>query len=450
MLNAKIKAQLKKLSASPGVYIFKNKIGEIIYVGKATNLKNRVGSYFRFLSGVNLQMNANDANMQMGMVRPIERMISQVEKIKTIETETVLEALILEANLIKKHQPKYNVEGKDDKTFSYIVITKEYFPRVLILRESDLQKSHQSSVSSHQNRIKSGDSKSLQTTNYKLQTASTFGPYTSNTQIQIALKIIRKIFPYHSRNEKSEKGCLEFQLGLCPGPYAGAISKADYKKNIQGIKMILSGKKKNLLKLLEKEMQKYSKEEKFERAQEAKNKIFALKHIQEIALLSGEVKSSANKDFRVEAYDISNISGEFSVGSMVVFTGGEPDKAQYRKFKIKTVAGSNDTAMMREVLLRRLRNNWKLPDLMILDGGRGHLNVGIRVLGENSIAIPLIGVAKGAERKKIEVVGADNIKNKKILNILSDTKLLKRITDEAHRFAITYHKKIRDKEFRIS
>ncbi|KKP68803.1 MAG: Excinuclease ABC subunit C [Candidatus Moranbacteria bacterium GW2011_GWE1_35_17] len=448
MLNAKIKAQIKQLSTTSGVYIFKNKIGEIIYVGKATNLKNRVGSYFRFLSDTNLRINANDVNMQMGMVRPIERMISQVEKIKTIETETVLEALILEANLIKKHQPKYNVEGKDDKTFSYIVITKEYFPRVLILRETDLN-----SIKNLKLKIKNENhevDKKIHNSKFIIQNSFIYGPYTSNAQIQIALKIIRKIFPYHSRNEKSEKGCLEFQLGLCPGPYAGAISKADYKKNIQGIKMILSGKKKNLLKLLEKEMQKYSKEEKFERAQEAKNKIFALKHIQEIALLSGEVKSSANKDFRVEAYDISNISGEFAVGSMVVFTGGEPDKAQYRKFKIKTVAGSNDTAMMREVLLRRLRNNWKLPDLMILDGGRGHLNMGIRVLGENSIAIPLIGVAKGAERKKIEVVGADNIKNKKILNILSDTKLLKRITDEAHRFAITYHKKIRDKEFRIS
>ncbi|KKP67762.1 MAG: Excinuclease ABC subunit C, partial [Candidatus Moranbacteria bacterium GW2011_GWE2_35_164] len=414
MLNAKIKAQIKQLSTTSGVYIFKNKIGEIIYVGKATNLKNRVGSYFRFLSDTNLRINANDVNMQMGMVRPIERMISQVEKIKTIETETVLEALILEANLIKKHQPKYNVEGKDDKTFSYIVITKEYFPRVLILRETDLN-----SIKNLKLKIKNENhevDKKIHNSKFIIQNSFIYGPYTSNAQIQIALKIIRKIFPYHSRNEKSEKGCLEFQLGLCPGPYAGAISKADYKKNIQGIKMILSGKKKNLLKLLEKEMQKYSKEEKFERAQEAKNKIFALKHIQEIALLSGEVKSSANKDFRVEAYDISNISGEFAVGSMVVFTGGEPDKAQYRKFKIKTVAGSNDTAMMREVLLRRLRNNWKLPDLMILDGGRGHLNMGIRVLGENSIAIPLIGVAKGAERKKIEVVGADNIKNKKILN----------------------------------
>ncbi|MFA6183529.1 MAG: GIY-YIG nuclease family protein [Parcubacteria group bacterium] len=433
MLDNKIKLQLKKLPATPGIYIFKNKAGEIIYVGKATSLKNRVGSYF---------LNKN----RQEFVRPIERMIVQVGKIKTIETETVLEALILEANLIKKYQPKYNVDGKDDKSFAYFVITKEDFPRVLILRETDLQKSHQSSVTSHQKNKNQEVDKKIQATSYKLLATNIFGPYTSAVQMQIALKIIRKIFPFHSRNEKSEKGCLEFQIGLCPGPYDGAISKIDYRKNIKSIKMILAGKKKNLLKSLEREMQKYSQEEKFEKAQETKNKIFALRHIQEIALLGSENKPNISKNLRIEAYDISNISGEFAVGSMVVFEGEKSNKSQYRKFKIKTVIGSNDTAMMQEVLLRRLKNNWKLPNLIILDGGRGHLNMGIKILGENGFNIPIVGVAKGVERKKIEVVGEDNIKNKKIKAILADKKLLKRITDEAHRFAITYHKKIRDKE----
>jgi len=441
MFNIKIKAQLKNLSTSAGVYIFSDAKKEIIYVGKATNLKSRVGSYF-----------LNKVHQEF--VRPIERMISQVEKIKTIETETVLEALILEANLIKKHQPKYNVDGKDDKSFAYFVITKEDFPRVLIMRETDLQKSHQSSVTSNQKESedkKLCNHKKLQTTSYlptgqagKLQAADIYGPYTSKVQMQIALKIIRKIFPFHSRNEKSEKGCLDFQIGLCPGPYASAISQADYKKNIKGIRMILEGKKKNLLKFLEKEMLKYSKEEKFEKAQEIKNKIFALKHIQEIALLSGEIKSNAQKDLRIEAYDISNISGEFAVGSMVVFGGGESVKSQYRKFKIKTIVGSDDVGMMREVLIRRLRNNWPLPNLIILDGGKGHLNMGLKILGENNLNIPIIGVAKGPTRKKMEIIGGDNIKDIKIKNLLSDKIFLKRITDEAHRFAITYHRKSRD------
>lgn len=431
MFNIKIKAQLKNLPLTSGIYIFKDKKGEIIYIGKATSLKSRVGSYF---------LNKNQGEY----IRPIEKMIAQVEKIKTIETETVLEALILEANLIKKHKPKYNVDGKDDKSFAYFVITKEDFPRVLIVRETDLQKSHQSSVISNQ---KKSEDKKIQNTKYNIQYTKIFGPYTSKIQMQIALKIIRKIFPFHNRREKSEKGCLEFQLGLCPGPYAGAISKEDYKKNIKGIKMILEGKKKNLLKILEREMLRYSKEEKFEKALELRNKIFALKHIQEIALLRGEEKNNISQGFRIEAYDISNISGEFAVGSMVVFGGGNPDKSQYRKFKIKTVKGSDDVGMMREMLIRRLNNKWSLPDLIILDGGKGHLNMGRAVLGERGLDIPSVGVAKGPDRKKLEVVGGENIKNKKIVNILKDKKLLKRITDEAHRFAITYHKKIRDVGF---
>lgn len=411
ILNSKI----RQLPTTPGVYLFKDENGEIIYIGKATNLKSRVGSYF-----------LNKASKEF--VRPIERMIGQVKKIKIVETETVLEALILEANLIRKHQPKWNVDGKDDKSFSYFAITKEDFPRILIKHQTDILLDTKTDLK-----------------NKNLKYSYLYGPYSSQFQMQIALKIIRKIFPYHSRNEKSEKGCLEFQIGLCPGPHSGAFSKLDYKKNIQGIRMILAGKRKSLLRLLEKEMQKYSKEEQFEKALELRNKIFALRHIQEIALLNREENSKMSDKLRIEAYDISNISGDFAVGSMVVFTAGEPDKSQYRKFKIKTINESNDVAMMREVLLRRLKNNWMMPDLIILDGGKGHYNMGIKTLGENSVSIPLIGVAKGPTRKKLEIIGQENIKNKKVLNILSDEKLLKRITDEAHRFAITYHKKVRDR-----
>lgn len=421
MFNADIKNQLKKLPTTPGVYIFSDAKKDIIYVGKATSLKSRVSSYF---------LNKNQGEY----ARPIERMIAQVEKIKTIETETVLEALILEANLIKKYQPKYNVDGKDDKSFAYFVITKEDFPRVLIMRETDL--------SSNQN-LPAG----RQGSKLKIQNYQTYGPYTSKVQMQIALKIIRKIFPFHSRKEKSEKGCLEFQIGLCSGPYEEAISKADYKKNIKGIKMILEGKKKGLLKFLEKEMLRYSKEEKYEKALETKNKIFALKHIQEIALLGVEIKTDIKKDFRIEAYDISNISGEFAVGSMVVFNGGNSDKSQYRKFKIKTITGADDVGMMREMLIRRLSNKWPLPNLIILDGGKGHLNMGLKILGENNLSIPIIGVAKGPERKNLKVEMLDFKISPEIKKVLSDKKLLKRITDEAHRFAITYHKKIRDRGF---
>lgn len=416
MFSEKLKNKIKDLPQASGVYLFKDKHGEIVYVGKATILKNRVRSYF-----------LNKANQEF--LRPIERMIRLVTDIKVIETETVLEALIMEANLIRKYKPKWNVDGKDDKSFSYFAITKENFPRIFIKHESDL-------VMEEKRDLK----------NKNLKYAYFYGPYTSKFQMRIVLKIVRRIFPYHSRNEKSEKGCLEFQIGLCPGPYDSAISKEDYKKNIQGIRMILRGKKKRLVKMLEKEMEKYSKEENFEKALELRNKIFALRHIQEMALLKREEENGLRNVLRIEAYDISNISGSFAVGSMIVFKGTEPDKSQYRKFKIKTVSCSDDVAMMKEVLLRRLRNDWPLPDLIILDGGKGHYNMGIRTLGENSISIPLVGIAKGPTRKKVEVIGKGNIKDKKIKDILKDEKILKKITDEAHRFAITYHRKVRDKD----
>jgi len=415
MIEQKIKAQIKKLPKNSGVYIFRDKNNEIIYVGKATDLKNRVGSYF---------LDKNNSEY----VRPIEQMIAQVVNIETQKTETVLEALILEANLIKKHQPKYNVEGKDDKTFSYFVFTKEEFPRILIKRESDL-------VMESKKDLK----------NEKIKYSYIYGPYTSKVQMQIALKIIRKIFPFHSRNEKSEKGCLEFQIGLCPGPFTGAISQADYKKNILGIRMILAGKKKRLLAKMEKEMREFSQKEEFERAQELRDKIFALKHIQEIALLGNNKREKSYDDLRIEAYDISNISGEFAVGSMVVFGGLKPEKSQYRKFKIKTIQASNDVGMMREVLLRRFNNKWKKPNLIILDGGAGHLNMGREVSGELGMSIEIVGVAKGPTRKKLEVVGINEVRNEKIKKIISDKKFLKNITDEAHRFAITYHRKLREK-----
>jgi len=415
MIKQKIKLQIKKLPKNPGVYIFKNENGEIIYVGKATDLKNRVSSYFL------------DKN-NFEYVRPIEQMIAQVADIEIQKTETVLEALILEANLIKKHQPKYNVEGKDDKTFSYFVFTKEEFPRILIKRESDL-------VLESRRDLKDD----------KLKYLHIYGPYTSKVQMQIALKIMRKIFPFHSRNEKSEKGCLEFQIGLCPGPFAGAISAVDYRKNILGIRMILAGKKKRLLAKLKKEMHEFSRKEEFEKAQELRDKIFALKHIQEIALLGNDKKEKSFDDLRTEAYDISNISGEFAVGSMAVFGGLKSEKSQYRKFKIKTIQGSNDVGMMREVLLRRFNNKWKKPNLIILDGGAGHLNMGRKILIELGLNMEIVGVAKGPTRKKLEVVGADEVRNEKIKKILQDKKFLKNITDEAHRFAITYHRKLREK-----
>jgi excinuclease ABC subunit C len=422
--------KLKNLPQSPGVYFFRDSRKKILYIGKATNLKSRVSSYFRGTPGS----------------RPIESMIHKVVDIETQETDSVLEALILESNLIKKFQPKYNVDLKDDKSFSYAVITKEKFPRVLVVRETDLKKSVIPSLS--RNLIRSSrrfapqDDKNIK---------NTFGPYTSKKQLEIALKIMRKIFPYHSNKAETEKGCLNFQIGLCPGPYAGTISSKDYAKNIRGIQMILEGRKQSLLRKLEKEMAAFSGKKEFEKAAESRNKIFALKHIQDVALISQDFEREANlkttnqkiQNMRIEAYDISNISGQYAVGSMVVFINGQPDKNEYRKFKIKTVDGSNDVGMMAEVLFRRFgHSEWTKPDLILLDGGVGHLNMAEKVLQELNLKIPLAAAAKGPTRKKLDLrFSMDD------LRIKIEENLIKRIMDEAHRFAISYHRKLRKKSF---
>ncbi|MCK9378939.1 MAG: UvrB/UvrC motif-containing protein [Candidatus Moranbacteria bacterium] len=422
-----LKNKIKKFPDAPGVYIFFDAKKIIIYIGKATSLKSRVGSYFRTDS--NLRIRSEFTNIKYE--RPIEEMIHQVFNVKIIETDSVLDALILESNLIKKHQPKYNILGKDDKSFSYFVITKEDYPKVLIKRKTDIKNVKRSMF----------DAQRL------------YGPYASKKQMEIALKIIRKIFPFHNRNEKSEKGCLDFQIGMCPGPYAGVISKKDYAKNIRGIKMILEGKKKNLVKKLEKEMDNFSKKEEFEKAGEIKRKIFALKHIQDIALISERDDNFQinSKFIRIEAYDISNISGQYAVGSMIVFDNsfGEiaPNKSEYRKFKIKTITGADDTGMMREVLIRRFRNNWTTPNAVFLDGGKGHLNMAEKLWKELGVNIPIVAVAKGITRKNQELRIKNYESKINLENIIKNNNLIKSMMDEAHRFAISYHRKVRGREF---
>ena len=405
--------KIKNIPKSPGVYEFRDKQGKILYIGKATSLKDRVGSYFR------------DQSLALGAPKA-KLLVAQIADIKIHETDSVLEALILEANLIKKHQPKYNVREKDDKSFGYFVITKDEFPRVLTVFKTQLG---------------------------KYQAKSIYGPYMSKHQMETALKLIRRIFPFHSIKAKTEKGCLDFQIGRCPGPYAGAISKKDYLKNIHGIEMILQGKKKNLLKELEKQMKEYSKSREFEKAAEARNRVFALEHIRDIALISADmvskglaVSSDKIENTRIEAYDISNIGGDYATGSMVVFAGRKPDKSQYRKFKIITVNGIDDVGMMREMLRRRFQNDWPLPDLIFVDGGKGHLNMAENVVSEFGHDIPVVGVAKGPTRKKVDMYYD---KEAQIFqNIISDEKLVERIMSEAHRFAIGYHKKLRRKNWK--
>ncbi|MEX2436927.1 MAG: GIY-YIG nuclease family protein [Candidatus Paceibacterota bacterium] len=414
----------KNIPEVPGVYIMKDKKDSILYIGKAVNLKKRVSSYFK---------RPHDSR--------IELMVQKIYKIDYKETPSALEALILESDLIKKNLPPFNIKEKDDKSFLWVKITnKETFPRVLLAR---------------------GTEKEVEGTSRKF---SWFGPFTNASDIKSALKIIRKIFPYSTHSEKdvkepaglprrfaprndnkktSSRGCTYYQIGLCPGTCIGSISKEDYKKNIRGIKEILKGKRKGLIKRLQREMKQASDSLEFEKASLIKKKVFALSHIQDVSLISQpEVGALGSKNkktiLRVEGYDISNISGTSSVGSMVVLENDKLNVSQYRKFKINTIKQQDDVGMMKEVLRRRLKHEeWRFPDLILVDGGKGQVNGAREVLEEGGFDWPVIGIAKGKKRKKNEFIG-------KAPNWVSENNLIK-LRDEAHRFAQKYHKELRKK-----
>lgn len=407
-----LREKIKDFPKKPGVYIFRGQRRVVLYVGKATSLRDRVRQYF----------SGHDTRGER-----IERLVANAIDIEIIETESVLEALILEAELIKKYKPHYNIDGKDDKSFSYFVITKEEFSRVIILRQTDFIK--------------------VQFQDPVFTKGKIFGPYTSRDQMKIALKIIRKIFPFHDQSEKSEKRCLHYQIGLCPGPYDGVITLQDYKRNMRNISLFLSGHKKALLTKLERQMRAYAKKEKFEEADKVKRQIFALTHINDISLMKKDYVFArfSTSDVRVEAYDISHIGGDHMVASMVVFINGVSKKDQYRKFKIQSIEGINDVGAMREILARRMNHltDWGTPQLIVLDGGKGHINMADDLWHKLGIAIPVIAVAKGPTRKKVDIYKSAFFPVNHA--IITDKELLESIREEAHRFAIRYHKQLRDK-----
>lgn len=410
-MGRKLKEKLNKLPKKPGVYYFYDKNGKLLYIGKAASLRIRVGSYFK----KNIQDNKTQA------------LAEWIDDIKFKETDSVLEALILEALEIKKYLPPYNIRAKDDKTFVNIIITDEEFPRVLVARPTE---------------------------DVGVKIKKTYGPYTSAKSAREALKIIRKIIPFHSRKEHSEGKCLDFHLGLCPGPYAQAITKEDYGKNIRRIENILQGKKINVLQAFEQDMKKFASENRFEEAAKARDKIFALKHIRDTALIEGQSHPAPVKSgeiHRIEAYDISNISGKYAVGSMVVFEDGQISKDEYRKFKIRTVSGANDIAMLSEVLERRLKHSeWPAPDIILMDGGKAQVNAANDIINKYGLNISAVGAAKGQTRKGLDLYFADS-KTPLSPPFLKggglDRKLIAHIMSEAHRFAIAYHRVLRKKGF---
>lgn len=401
--------QKLKLPDKPGVYFFK-KGRDILYIGKATSLKSRVRSYF-----------GSDLINTRG--RLLVEMVFDANKIEWQETDTVLEALILEASLIKKHQPYYNTREKDDKSFNFVCITKEDFPKVLVLRERSLKMQN----------LEEKD---------KVKFQAKYGPFTNGMQLREAMKIIRPIFPYiDAQSAKRDNVTFYRQIGLAPDT-TNEEAKVTYANNIKNLKLFFEGKKKRVISNFKQEMMALAKNKEFERANEIKRRIFALTHINDITLLKNESlgRIGANT-FRIEAYDIAHMSGKNMVGVMTVVEDGQVTKHEYKKFKIRTQDASNDTGALKEVLERRFKHTeWTLPSLIVMDGGVAQLNVAMKLLKSLKISIPVVSVVKDDRHKPKALMGDE------ILATHYKSKILL-ANSEAHRFAIAYHKNMRDKNF---
>lgn len=550
-----IQEELKKLPGKPGVYIMHDAKDEIIYVGKAVSLKNRVRQYFQ-------------SSRNLGIKK--EQMVQQIARFEYIITDSELEALVLECNLIKEHRPKYNTMLKDDKSYPYIKVTvDEEYPRVLFAR-----------------RLKKDKGKY-------------FGPYTSSGAVKDSLELIRKLYHVRTCNRNlprdigKERPCLYYHIKQCKAPCQGYVSKEEYREQIDGVLDFLNGEYKKLLKELEQKMMEASEELRFEEAGEYRDLIESIKKIGErqkitgsqgedkdvIAMASdeedavvqvffvrdgkmigrdhfylriaadtspGQVLLNFVKQFyagtpfiprelilqeeieeipvleewlsekrgqkvyirvpkkgtkeklvelagknaqmvlsqdkeklkreegrtigamqeigtllgleqisRVESYDISNISGFESVGSMVVYEKGKPKRSDYRKFKIKSVKGPDDYASMEEVLSRRFQRGIKerekeeksgfsyFPDLILMDGGKGQVHVAEQVLNNLGISIPVCGMVKDDSHRTRGLYFQD--REIPIDHSTEGFKLITRIQDEVHRFAIEYHRLLRSK-----
>lgn len=408
----------------PGVYLFLDGNNKIIYVGKAINLKKRVSSYFSNKSSLGEKTRI---------------LVSRIKKIKIIIVQSEVESLLLEANLIKKYLPLFNVKFTDSKAYPLIKITiKDKYPKVLTARRQD-------------------DNDSLY-----------FGPYPSSSSMRLILKFLRKIFPYQSVLNHSNKPCFYYHLGLCPCPTVFNTNETYkvYKENIKKIIQFLNGKTKHLIKDLEKERDSLSKKEKFEDAGRVQRKIDLIEQItspvnkpfeyelnpnlssdlrsQELDDLLGILKTSnvnVSKLNKIECYDISNISGKFATGSMVVFINGKKENALYRRFKIRKENEPNDFLMMQEVIERRLNHKeWSFPNLIVVDGGKGQVSSVKEIIDKKGLSIPVIGLAK-----REETIITSDFKEVTLPKNSKALLLIMRIRDEAHRFAITYHKKLRSK-----
>src|SRR3989338_2540281 len=347
-----------RIPDSPGMYLFKRD-SEVLYIGKATSLRDRIRSYF---------------SKDLAEIRSplVAKSIADADSVSWEETDSVLEALILESKRIKEHWPKGNTDEKDDKSFAYLVVTKETFPRFLVFREREL---------------------ALRAPRSTIQ--ALYGPFLSAASLREALKIARRIFPFFDmpfpvggKLSPSQGKTLRFNQAI--GLYPKELDKKAYAKTVRNLKLLFEAKKLALLKTLEKEMHRAAKDQRFEEAEVLKRQLFSLKHIQEVMLLKDELRVPRTSAFRVEAYDIAHIRGDSPRGVMAVVVDGEAVPAEYRTFTIRSwqnerrptsLIKGDDYAALDEIIQRRAKHpEWTYPQLVVIDGGRAHLNRAKKVL----------------------------------------------------------------------
>ncbi len=440
-MNDIITAKLQELPKAPGVYFHKDKTGQIIYVGKAAVLRNRVRQYFQ-------KSRTRDPKT--------EALVAEIADIDWMCVESELEALFLEAEMIRRYMPRYNILLRDDKALSYIRIDYDSdYPTVTTTRRP----------------LDDG--------------ARYFGPYSSTLAVRQALKLLRRVFPFATKRLAGQKrATLHYHLGLDPGLEEGKTNLEDYRANLRKLIAVIQGRRKTIVKELERDMKRASKASAFEKAAKLRNQLFALQGLDKQVIFSDKEFLDISKDHalnelvnllsieafprRIEGYDISHQQGSDVVASMVVFTNGVSDKAEYRKFKTR-INQNDDFYNMNETLKRRLsernRKAWGVPNLVLIDGGKGQLDAAIQARDEQGCTrIPFIGLAKREEQIAIHKTKSGVTLNKLSLNKLggfaseSDdfilvnvphntnlVKLLQRIRDESHRFAVSYHSVLKTK-----
>lgn len=411
-MDGELENKLKQLPAEPGVYFHKSKTGEIIYVGKAAVLKNRVRSYFQ---------NARVRDPKT------DALVAEIVDVDWTVVETELDALFLESEMVKRYMPRYNILLRDDKSQLFVRIDMQNpYPHISFTRQP----------------LDDG--------------ADYFGPYFNGWAVRKALRYLRKVFPYSMHEIMPKRVCLQYHIGLCPGVEEQKISSQEYKNTLRKLIRYLKGERQALMRDIERDMKTAAEMQQFEAAAQLRNQLRNLYELQKQIIFRDREFMDVSKDYalselmellhlpdvprRIEGYDISHMSGTNNVASMVVATNGLADKSQYRKFKMR-LPGNNDFGHMKETMLRRFakkHDDWPRPDVILIDGGKGQVGAALEALSEIGVTIPLIGLAKRLET--IIIPRDEHRFEERLLPHNSHIiKLLQRVRDESHRFAVSYH-----------